>query len=391
MEEHGGFGFEDFAIEMEEFEVRKVRKHDRMWQVEEGGGIVQIPLYHEGVVYFGSMNRIFYAVDAGTGERLWQFRTEGILLESSPCFHEGMVYFGSYDRNMYCLEAATGKLAWKFETQGRINAAPHISGGRVYFGCEDQHMYCLDAETGSLIWKVQTQGEIYNFNKPLVHEGVVYIGCFDNFVRAIRIKDGSLLWKFPTGNYGCVCCPVLHDGRFYVTSRDGFVFCLTTDGKQIWKFSRNEPVSIPTVHEGNIYFGCEDQNLYCIDLEGREKWRYKTQGVIWLKPVGIGPNVLFPSFDCHIYLVNARTGKTVWKFRTEGEQSPLPPAYDTFEMVMSRKQTKAEERDGPAKRYEFRLDEEDNTSTYKSRITYQVSTQYAAKGKYQVDSDEEEF
>ena len=174
MEEHEGFGFDDFAIEMEEFEVRKVRKHDRMWQVEEGGSIVQIPLYHDGVVYFGSMNRIFYAVDAKTGEKLWQYRTEGILLESSPCFHEGRVYFGSYDRNMYCIEAATGKLVWKFETQGRINAAPHISGGKVYFGCEDQHMYCLEAYTGSLIWKFKTWDEVHT--NPIVHDGKLFFG-----------------------------------------------------------------------------------------------------------------------------------------------------------------------------------------------------------------------
>ena len=36
-------------------------------------------------------------------------------------------------------------------------------------------------------------------------------------------------------------------------------------------------------------------------------------------------------------------------------------------------------------------DEADGTSAYKSRVTYQVSTQYQAKGKYQIDSDEEAF
>jgi hypothetical protein len=37
------------------------------------------------------------------------------------------------------------------------------------------------------------------------------------------------------------------------------------------------------------------------------------------------------------------------------------------------------------------MEGEQNVSAYKSRITYQISTQYAAKGKYQVDSEEEEF
>jgi hypothetical protein len=49
---------------------------------------------------------------------------------------------------------------------------------------------------------------------------------------------------------------------------------------------------------------------------------------------------------------------------------------------------------GEEKRKEYSFDaigEEQGISTYKSRITYQVSTRYAAKGKYQKDSDEEAF
>jgi len=37
------------------------------------------------------------------------------------------------------------------------------------------------------------------------------------------------------------------------------------------------------------------------------------------------------------------------------------------------------------------IEDEGNVNFYKSRITYNVSTEYAAKGKYQVDSDEEAF
>ena len=50
-----------------------------------------------------------------------------------------------------------------------------------------------------------------------------------------------------------------------------------------------------------------------------------------------------------------------------------------------------EEEEKKAYEFGFGPEDEKNTSTYKSRITYQISTQYASKGKYQVDSDEEEF
>lgn len=39
----------------------------------------------------------------------------------------------------------------------------------------------------------------------------------------------------------------------------------------------------------------------------------------------------------------------------------------------------------------FEREDELNTSTYKSEITYHMGTAYREKGKYQIDSDEEEF
>jgi outer membrane protein assembly factor BamB len=432
MEEFSGHGFDAFSVEMEDFEVRKTKKHDRMWKVEEGGSICQIILPHEGAVYFGSLNKVFYKISADRGRKIWQFKTEGIILESSPAIWDGKVYFGSYDHNMYCLDAETGEMVWKYRTNREINAAPVIHEGRVYFGSTDQYLYCLDAETGQmlwkfytqddvqstpvvhegkiffgsfdrnfycldaekgrLIWKVETQGEIYYFNQPLIHDGLIYFPSFDNLVRAVRIEDGIVMWKFKTGNYGCVCCPVLHDGRLYVTSRDGFLFCLTMSGKQVWKFARNEPMCLPTIYDRKIYFGCEDRNLYCLDLKGKVMWTFETQGVIWLKPVIYEGMVMIPSFDCHVYALKPDTGKLLWKFRTEGDPSPVPPPYDAFEVTMKRViDTSKRVEEGRQKQYELDLEEEENTSTYKSRITYQVSTQYSEKGKYQVDSDEEEF
>ncbi len=431
MEEFSDFGFDEFSVEMEDFEVRKSRKHDRMWNTGEGGSICHILLPHEGAIYFGALNKIFYKIGAKDGKKIWQFKTEDIILESSPAIWEGKVYFGSYDRNFYCLNIKSGKMLWKFTTQGEINAAPTVESGRVYFGSIDHNLYCLDAdsghliwkfrtyddvqstpvihegrvffgsfdhffycldaETGRLIWKVETQGELYYFNRPLIHNGLIHFPSFDNFIRAVRIVDGRLAWKFRTGNYGCVCCPVLHDGRLYVTSRDGFLFALTMDGKLLWKFTRNEPVSLPTVYDGKIYFGCEDHKLYCLDLEGKVLWTFETQGVVWLKPVEYKGMILIPSWDCNVYAVNSKAGELIWKFRTEGDPANLPPPYDAFEVVLKRPAEKKDAKEKEGKQYDLKLEEDQNTSTYKSRITYQVSTQYASKGKYQVDSKEETF
>ena len=167
---------------------------------------------------------------------------------------------------------------------------------------------------------------------------------------------------------------------------------LGMDGKEKWRFTKKDPISIPEVYDDKIYIGCEDKHLYCLDLNGRELWRFRTEGAIWLKPVNFDDKILFTCWDCHVYVVDANTGKLVWKFRTAGEPSPFPPPYDTFELVMKRTTDTGAKDDKAVKKYDLNLGEdEESTSAYKSRVTYQISTQYSEKGKYQIDSDEEGF
>ena len=182
-----------------------------------------------------------------------------------------------------------------------------------------------------------------------------------------------------------------HEGVIYHASRDGTLCALTPDGKQVWKFRKPTPevwVS-PVIHDGNIFIGSGDQHLYCIDLEGRQLWRFYTQGHVWWQASAWNKDILFSSWDCHLYSVRSSDGKLNWKFGTGGSPSFIPPPYEYYEMQM--KMPKAQLEEGKKKTYELNLagEDEEMKGAYKSRITYQISTQYSAKGKYQIDSDEE--
>jgi outer membrane protein assembly factor BamB len=430
MEEHSGFGFDDFSVEMEDFTLRRTRKFDRIWRISEGGSMCCIPLIHDGILYFGSCNFNIYAIDVRTGELVWKFKTFGILFESSPVYWNGMIFAGSYDHNMYALDAKSGELKWKFETRDKINSMPFIYRDRIYFASKDQNVYCLDArngrllwkyytqdeiasspvvhdgkvyigsfdknfycldaESGRLVWKFTTQGEIYHPNVPLIHNGIVYFTSFDNNLYALKADDGSLVWKLKTAEYGNAYAPILYEEKLYLVTRDGNLLAITLDGKIDWKFSRMHVPSIPAFKDGRIYVGFEDYNLYCLDLKGKVIWKFTTQGSIWLTAVFWDSTVIFPSWDCNMYAINEDGTTVIWKFRTEGSPSYLPPAHEEFEVSIKKPVEDTGKEVGERKKYDFVLDEEsDDSKFYKSRITYQVSTQYAAKGKYQIDSDEE--
>ncbi len=419
--EDASFGFDDFSVDIDDSKIRKTKEFDRMWKVEPGGSMAQIPLVHDGVIYFGSCNRNVYAVSIDTGELIWKYKTEGIILDSSPTFWNGRIFIASFDYNLYSLDANTGELLWKFKTEGEVDikpfvyedkvyfgsrdqniycvdantgqeiwrkktfgeiiSSPNAVNGKVYIGSTDQNFYCLDADTGDLIWKHETQGEIHNSNTVLVLDGVVYFGSFDNYLRAVDAETGRLIWKLKTGIYGNFASPVPYKGVLYHVCRDGVLFAITPGGEVLWSKRENEIMTFPCIFEDRIYLGSDDKNLHCLDLNGRELWKFETQGMVWIQPVTSGRNVFFTSWDCHLYSVDIDTTRLSWKFRVSGSPSFVPDPHESFELEMKIPQ----EEFLKEKRKVYDLDEEKTEvvgSFYRSRNTYQVTSEYQASGSY---------
>ena len=86
------------------------------------------------------------------------------------------------------------------------------------------------------------------------------------------------------------------------------------------------------------------------------------------------------------------TQKLLWKFRTEGSPGYFPPQNETFTMTLNFNNRVTPNDIPKKKKYDLDMKEEGEDSTfYKSRLTYQSSTRYNEKRTYQVDSNEDEF
>ncbi len=429
--EESSFGFDQFSVEMGDFQLRKVKKFDRLWRITTGGSIDQYPLIHNGKIYFGSLNHNLYCLDVRTGEFVWKFKARDRIGISSPAESNGIIYIGSYDQNMYAIDAKSGEMRWKFFTRGEILSSPVVRNENVYFGSKDKNFfaldartgelkwkfrtmgeilsdatifnekilfgsydknfYCLDAETGALIWKFRTDQEVVNSGQFAILDNHIYLSCFDNYLRKIDINSGFEIWKKKFAQYGLSCGTVIYKDLLLLPARDGNMFALDLDGNIKWKFPTTKPIGTPVVHNEKIYFTSEDMNFYCLSLEGKVIWKYKTQGFAWWKPAIFQDKVYFGSYDCFFYALDAETGTLVWKFRTQGSPSTGPGPYEGYELSITA--PKQEVREVKKKTYELHMTEEgeEDSRFYKSRITYQVSTQYREKGKYQIDSDEEAF
>ena len=127
------------------------------------------PLVKDGIMYVITGNDDVFALNAKTGEILWEYWSGIDQKISTVCcgwvnrglaMGEGLLFFGQLDANVVALDMKTGKVAWKtpiekWENGYTITSAPLYYDGIVYSGISGGEfgvrgrLTALDAKTGA--------------------------------------------------------------------------------------------------------------------------------------------------------------------------------------------------------------------------------------------------
>ena len=97
------------------------------------------PTIADGVVYVRSSDwGELYAVDASTGDLKWENPGSLGVRGSSAAIVGGVVYSGTS-----ALNASTGEEMWQFPTNGTVYASPAVSNGVLYIASRDGYFYAI--------------------------------------------------------------------------------------------------------------------------------------------------------------------------------------------------------------------------------------------------------
>src|SRR5262249_39925927 len=100
----------------------------------------------------------------------WVYKT-GDKITSSPAVANGVVYFGSWDQTFYALDAKTGKVIWSDNSDAKLVNSPFVAAGVVYFRAQGS-LVGLDAISGK-----QVLGFLSGASAgPVVVKGMIYAG-----------------------------------------------------------------------------------------------------------------------------------------------------------------------------------------------------------------------
>ena len=311
-----------------------------IWQVNVGSNVESSAAVVDNVVYVGILwngqNGYVDALNATTGSVIWRYATNSGI-ESSPAVIDGVVYVGSFYGYIYALNATNGVLKWSYLTGGSTFSSPAIVNGVVYIGSIDGKVYALNANNGALIWSFQTRNPVYS--SPAVVNNVIYFNTDNGTVYALRASDGSEIWRafIGSGTDHADDSPAVSGSIVYVGTRNGYYAFNATDGSQIWFFtspysSRQTTgyvYSSPAVSGNVVYFGSCDGYVFALNaFTGAMIWSYRTGIFVFTSPAIVNGIVYVGSYDGYVYALGTGT-LPVPTPATAPTSTPQPTATST--------------------------------------------------------------
>jgi alcohol dehydrogenase (cytochrome c) len=165
---------------LEEINPRNVARLRLVWTRPLGQGIQEgTPLVHDGVMFFPNPSDVTQAIDAVTGDLIWEYRRtypEDLgdyipfpAINRNLAIYGNLIFDNGNDQFAYALDARTGKLAWEtkildYKHGAQHTAGPIVANGKVISGrgCEPEGgpeacvITAFDALTGKEIWRTRT-------------------------------------------------------------------------------------------------------------------------------------------------------------------------------------------------------------------------------------------
>jgi outer membrane protein assembly factor BamB len=277
-----------------------------IWSVDTGAAMSgAAPDVTGGVLYVGDENGVLWAIAAANGSVVWSHDL-GSLIESTPVVADGLVYVNVLPKGTLAVEAATGEFVW--QASGVFGGWPAVIGGVVYVTIDAISTYveALDGRTGRERWSALLCDEGCAAGPPAAAADRVFMRyAFD--LLAFDAATGDLLWDAYPAPFS-YSTPALAEGSVYASTIDDTVEAWDqVGGALLWQQSLNGGTddSSPAVANGVLYVGAEDGSLHAYEAA--------TGAILWTSPSAAAPIRSSPAVSDGVVFISADDG-TVYAY-----------------------------------------------------------------------------
>ncbi len=312
------------------------------WKVKTGGAVLSSPVVVDGIVYIGSDDGYFYALNADDGTEKWKFDTGGKVQGSAVVGRNGTVYIGSQSGYLFALNGTSGEEKWKyaFDEQNPKSkpavTSPALAHGTVFcaFGKWGGAYVGVDAESGKQVWRFRRFVPNGGLLGPTIDGTTLYAPVNDNVIVAADIRTEMPLDDFVRNGHHCEASIAIEGNRLFYSQGPSLKIKDKADGRKLSElFLRGDglsyfPQSGPAATDEFAWVAKGDNNVYCLDLSDMPALPHA-----WVKPtpaqirssIGLAGGVIyFGCDDGFVYALDAKSGEERWKFKTDGPVASSP-------------------------------------------------------------------
>lgn len=282
------------------------------WEYSTKGKIYAHPIINGEMIYIGSMDSIFYALDKESGELIWKFLTNAPI-QSTACAYKNAIYIKS-GNSAYAIDKLNGEVIWSFvdtsrEPTGKIDSWDYHSGSPVihdtiiYFGFQNGRLLGFNLENGIIQAEVLYGDTIAIKSGLKINNGTLYYGGWNGKVYAYNLEKDTLEWIYKT--YEEQAYPTFGQVNTQLVIADNYLF-----------------------------FGARNPKLQVIDINtGKNAWSYTEPDGGWISGEALvkeGILYIGGSDNHELFAFNASTGEKLWTFEFLNNNFSKPLIYKDY-------------------------------------------------------------
>jgi outer membrane protein assembly factor BamB len=316
-----------------------------LWSTSVGVGhdkqfVSLVPNVYEEQVFVADRKGRVLALDAETGKKNWQVKTEAAI-SGGPGVGSGVVLVGTSDAEVLALASDDGSLLWKVEVSSEVLSVPQVDFDKVIVQTADGNITALGLDSGEQLWIHDRSVPVLTLrgtSTPAVEGGLVVAGFANGKLVGLSAEKGFPVWEvsiaIPQGRSEIDRLvdidgdPIIVGGVVYVTTYQGRIAVIEAQtGNQGWQRDMSSHVGLG-VDFSQVYVTDDESNVWALSRStGASEWRQdELLNRKLTAPEPIEDYVAVGDFEGYVHLLSRYDGRIAARARVDSkgiQEKPL--------------------------------------------------------------------
>ncbi len=306
-----------------------------------------------------------YAFDLETGNEVWHIDLSDIndelgffddavsaRIAGGVVAGYNKVFLGSENGDVFALDAETGELVWQAKVPGEVISQPALDSNLVVVNTASGALVALDVETGEQKWKTDQSVpplSLRGVSGVAINSGGAFVGLASGEIAVFILESGQQGWTKEIGEPSGATelqrivdvdvTPVVFGDKVFAISSNGNLAAIDLrTGREVWKrkYSSFRKLSIA----GNQIYATDIQgHVYAINRNsGMELWsnlQLTNRGTTGA--VSIDDYIVVGDFEGYLHWISKADGKIVARHEVDSSGIYVTPiAHKGLLYVQSR-------------------------------------------------------